>query len=110
MECKTTSTRKRSSSAFTLVEILVATAIGSVVVLVLAQITFYTGRSFAALMNYTELDRYSRNALDQMVTKIRQANGLKTYTTNRMVFTYMTTNELIYQYSPSDKTLTETLD
>jgi prepilin-type N-terminal cleavage/methylation domain-containing protein len=109
MECNTTSTRRRARQAFTLVELLVATAVGGVVLLVLAQITFYTGRSFAALMNYTELDRYSRNALDQMVTKIRQADGLKTYTTNRMVFSYMTTNELVYQYSPTAKTLTETL-
>jgi hypothetical protein len=77
--------------------------------LVLAQITFHTGRSFAALMNYTELDKYSRNALDQMVYKIRQTDSLVSFTTNRMVFSYFATNTLTYEYSPDAKTLTETI-
>ena len=112
MECNVTSTkpsRISRRSAFTMVEMLVGVAIGSVLMLVLAQLTFHTGRSFAGLMNYTELDRYSRNALDQMVNKIRQSDGLVSYTSNRMVFSYMSTNTLTYDYSPTARTLTETL-
>ena len=85
-----------------------ASAVGGLVMVVLAQLTFYTGRSFASLMNYTELDKYSRNALDQMVYKIRQTDYLKTFSSNRMVFSYLATNELVYEYSPGNKTLTET--
>jgi prepilin-type N-terminal cleavage/methylation domain-containing protein len=109
MECNVTSTKRRSAAAFTLVEMLIALAVGGVLMAALAQLTFYTGRSFAALLNYTELDKYSRNALDQMVYKIRQADELISYTTNRLVFSYQKTNQLIYNYSAVDQTLTETL-
>lgn len=110
MECKTTSTsyrRERRRSAFTLMEILITTAVGGVLMVILAQITFHTGRSFAALMNYTELDKYSRNALDQMVYKIRQADNMTSFSSNHMTFSYNTTNTLAYYYSPEVKTLTE---
>ena len=108
MECNATSTKRRAV-AFTLVETLVGVAIGGIVLLALTQLTFYTGRSFAALYNYIELDKYSRNALDQMVYKIRQADSMTSFTTNRLEFSYDSTNTLTYQYSPTAKTLTETI-
>src|SRR5437868_1966830 len=109
MECNATFTERRGERAFSLAEVLIGLGIGAVVMAVLAQLIFFTGRSFAALLNYTELDKYSRNALDQMVYKMRQANELTSYTTNKLVFTYQATNTLTYEYSPSAKTLTETL-
>jgi Tfp pilus assembly protein PilW len=108
MECNATSTKNRAL-AFTLVETLVGVAIGGIVLLTLTQLVFYTGRSFAALYNYIELDKYSRNALDQMVYKIRQADAMTTYSSNRLEFAYDGTNTLVYQYSPTAKSLTETL-
>jgi prepilin-type N-terminal cleavage/methylation domain-containing protein len=110
MECNATSTkRKGGGTAFTLVEMLVAVAIGAILMAAIMQVVFYTGRSFAALMNYTELDKFSRNALDQMIYKIRQADELKSFTSTRLVFSYLKTNDLVYEYSPTAKTLTETL-
>jgi len=110
MECNATFTKRRGArAAFTLTEFMVVAGIGGVVLLALGQLTFYTGRSFAALMNYTELDKYSRNALDQMVYKIRQANELREFSSNRMVFTYMATNTLSYEYNPTSRILTETV-
>lgn len=88
-------------------EYLVGMTIGGIIMAALTQLTFYTGRSFAALANYTELDKYSRNALDQMVYKIRQSDQMIDFSTNRMVFGYMTTNTLTYDYSPTAKILTE---
>jgi hypothetical protein len=44
-----------------------------------------------------------------MVYKIRQADELKSYATNRLVFSYQRTNDLVYAYSPSTRQLTETL-
>lgn len=88
-------------------EYLVAMAIGGIIMTALTQLVFFTGRSFAALANYTELDRHSRNTLDQMVYKIRQADQMTDFSTNRMVFGYMTTNTLTYEYSPTAKILTE---
>lgn len=111
MECTVTSTeRRRRRAAFTLVEYIVAIGIGGILLAALMQVVFYTGRSFAALMNYTELDRYSRNALDQMVYKIREADELKSYGSNRLVFSYWKTNDLVYEFLPAERTLTETLN
>lgn len=110
MECNATSTKRQKRAAFTLVETLVAVCIGGIVLAALGQLVFYTGRSFAALLNYVELDKYSRNALDQMIYKIRQADELVSYSTNRLVFAYNRTNQLTYEYSTAAKTLTETLD
>ena len=90
-------------------EIMVGVGISAIVIAALTQFIFFTGRSFAALANYTELDRYSRNALDQMVFKIRQADQMTHFSSNRMVFAYNTTNTLAYDYSPTAKILTETI-
>src|ERR1043165_1201017 len=109
MECNVTSIKNRRSGAFTLVEYMVAVAIGAILLAALMQVVFYTGRSFAALMNYTELDKYSRNALDQMIYKIRQADEVKSFSSNRLVFSYRKTNELVYTYSPTERTLSESL-
>jgi hypothetical protein len=109
MECNVTFSKPRRGAAFSLVELLVAIGIGAVILAALMQVIFYTGRSFAALMNYTELDKYSRNALDQMVYKIRQADELKSFTSNRIVFSYLKTNDLVYEYSPEKRVLSEEL-
>ena len=108
MECNVTSTKSRGA-AFTLVEVLVGLALTGIVLLTLSKLTFFTIRSFAALYNYIELDKYSRNALDQMVYKIRQADSLTSYSSNTLVFSYNGTNSLTYQYSPGSKTLVETI-
>src|SRR3954464_5042280 len=110
MECNVTLTKKRRrQSGITIMETMVGLTIGALVLAALAQLTFYTGRSFAALYNYIELDKYSRNALDQMVYKIRQTDSLTTYAPNRLVFSYNTTNTLTYQYAADSKQLFETI-
>jgi Tfp pilus assembly protein PilW len=109
MECSVTFTKKRSTAAFTLMEYIVGMTLASIIMLGLSQLTFFTGRSFAALFNYTELDRYSRNALDQMVYKIRQADYMSNFASNKMDFSYNGTNTLTYYYNKDQKTLTEML-
>jgi len=79
MECKVISTtrpRGRAQSAFTLIEMVVATAVASIVFLAVASMTIYSSRSFCSLLNYTDLDQYSRMALDLMVRDIRSSDGL----------------------------------
>jgi Tfp pilus assembly protein PilW len=107
MECNATSTKGPGVQAFTMAELLVAMGVGSIVMIAVMVLIFFTGRSYAALVNYTELDKYSRNALDQMVYKIRQANELTSYSSTKLVFTFQVTNTLTYEYSPTYKTLTE---
>ena len=68
----------------TLVELMVASGIGGMVFAVVASLVFFSSRSFAALTNYVDLDQYSRNALDQMISEIRQADGVTRFTTNEL--------------------------
>jgi hypothetical protein len=86
-------------------EMLVATAVGGIVVSAIASLAFYTGRSFSALANYVDLDNYSRNALDRMSKEIRQTNKLLTYATNSLTFEDSDGLPLTYTFDPTAKTL-----
>ena len=107
MVFKTTFTknRLRRKAGFTLVELLVALGIGSLVLLGLAALMFYTGRSFAALANYVELDAYSRNALDTMSREIRQTRRLSDGTATRLQFEDFDGLPLVYEYNATARTL-----
>ncbi|MDB6054782.1 MAG: hypothetical protein JWN25_2305 [Verrucomicrobiales bacterium] len=92
----------------TLIELMVAAAVGSLVFAVVASMFLYFGKSFAALTNYAELDSTGRFALDQMTTDIRQANRLTSYATNQIVFEMVAsgaTNNLTYRYDSAGGTL-----
>ena len=103
MVCKTTSTRNRAG--FTLVEFLVTLAVSSLLFLAVAVLGLYSGRSFVGLINYTELDSSSRNALDRMTRDVRQVNQLTASTTNSLTFEDWDGAQLRYVYSPSARTL-----
>jgi prepilin-type N-terminal cleavage/methylation domain-containing protein len=91
----------------TLTEMLVAIALGSIVMSAVAALSAYTAHSFAALANYGDLDRRSRNALDQMTWKIREVDGVVAYGTNWVTFRTQGTNTLAYIYFPSSRRLIE---
>ncbi len=93
----------------TLMETMVAMGIGSIIIAVVASLSLYSARSFAALTNYADLDRQSRNTLDSMSWKIRNAASLTTYNTNYLLFSYLG-GTLSYTYSSTNKTLTENLN
>jgi Tfp pilus assembly protein PilV len=97
----------------TLVEVLVATGLGTVVLAAVMSMTVYSARSFAAVSNYVDMDMRSRHALDKMSQEIRQADGLTPngFSATQLVFTGtdpMTTAPytLTYTYDPARKTLT----
>ncbi len=58
---------------FTLVELLMAIGVGSIVLTAVAALTLYGARSMAALTNYAQLDKKSRYALDYLSREVRQA-------------------------------------
>ncbi len=61
---------------FSLIELMVATAIGSMVLAAVASLTLFGTRSSVALANYNELDARSRYALDVISRELRQANAV----------------------------------
>ena len=78
MDCMITSwdTNKARCKGMSLVEVMVASGLGSLVLSAVMAITFFSARSFAAVSNYVDLDAKSRMALDKMSQEIRQADAL----------------------------------
>jgi len=92
----------------TLVELMVATVLGGLVLAAVMALTFFSARSFAALTNYVDLDNFSRNALDTMSREIRQADRLVSGDDHQLVFQHTdngSTNHVSYTYDPDTKQL-----
>jgi hypothetical protein len=69
-------------SAWTLVEMIVATGVFSISGLALATIFLFCIRSFAAMTNYAVLDKCNRHAMDIVTTEIRQAQQVLSFSSN----------------------------
>jgi len=74
--------KRRTKLGWTLVEMMVATGIFSLSSLALATIFIFSIRSFAAMTNYSILDRENRYAMDTLTREIRQAKQVTGYVTN----------------------------
>ena len=112
MVCKITSIKRinQRRTGATLVELMVSVGISSVLLLALASLTFYTGRSFAALTNYVDLDAHSRSALDTMSREIRQTKRLIAGTSTSLTFEDFDGKQLVYAYDATNRLLTRTKD
>jgi hypothetical protein len=94
----------------TLAELMVATAIGAMVSVGAAMLMFYSGRSFAAMANYVDLDHYSQVALDTMSREIRQVDSLISHTPHQLTFQNWDGTILSYVYDPDTLTLTRSVN
>src|SRR6266536_3608155 len=118
MDCKITSSgasKRAGSRGMTLVELLIASALGGIALAAVMAFGFFSARSFAAVSNYVDLDVKSRNALDRMSREIRQADGLRSdgYSDTQLIFTGKdpvtdAPYTLTYTYDPAGKKLTRT--
>jgi hypothetical protein len=107
MDSKLTSTkRSRNSSGFVLAEVLVSFGITALLMVALASVALFSGRSFAALANYVDLDDHNRLAIDQLTRDLRQANRVVTATTNSITMQDSDGVDIVYSYSAVDRTLT----
>lgn len=101
MEFKTTGQTERSGRGYTLVEVVVAAGVASILFLTLMTFAAFAGRSFQAMTNYQDLDRKSRGALDQLSRDIRRASYLVTNSSTRIVLMDTDGTNLTYDYSSS---------
>jgi hypothetical protein len=108
----------------TLVELLVAIAISGMIFVAVGMMIFFSGRSYAALANYVDLDNKSRQALDLMSKEIRQVDAVVSIGTNTLSSGQVVTNQIVlsgketngaaytttYTYNPgsANKSLTRT--
>jgi hypothetical protein len=89
---------------------MVSVSISTVVMAVLATLLVYQARSSAGMVNYMDLDRYSRTAVDLMSKDLRQANRVLTCNSTNLSCemvdaTTGATNTLKYIYNPGEQTL-----
>jgi hypothetical protein len=105
MGFKTTSTR-RTAAAFTLVEMIIASALGTVVLTGLMLMFWFSNRSFASLANYLDLDQKTQASLDKMSREIRQVNMLTDYSPTNLTFQNYDGASLQFVYDPTAQTLT----
>jgi len=98
---------------WTLVEMMVAVAIFSLVSMALAGTYIFSVKSMASMYNYALLDACNRQAMDQLTQEIRQSRKVLAYTTNSI--TILSANpdgtagpQVTYAFSPSTKKLVRT--
>jgi hypothetical protein len=85
--------RKHSRSlGLTLVELMMAIAVGSLVLVAVANLSLFGARSLAALVNYADLDSKSRYAADVIGRELRQATMVTAFNTNLPVKSMTLTN------------------
>lgn len=99
----------------TLIETMIALALGGLVLAGVANTSVFTARSFLGLADYTTLNAKGRNALGRITKDIRQADFVSSYTTNSLVFQTTdpatgSASTLTYTYDPTAQTLTRTLN
>jgi prepilin-type N-terminal cleavage/methylation domain-containing protein len=99
MDCKSTYISARGPAAFTLVELMVAMALGLLVATVVATLAYFSSRSFVAMAHYTDMNQRSRLALDKMSKDIRQARLLTSYSTTNLTFQDVNGNSLQFIYN-----------
>ena len=92
-------------AAFTLVELMVASALALVLATAIASFAFFSSRSFVVMANYTQMKQSSQLALDKMSKDIRQARLLGAYSTNSLTFTNADGTPLQFTYSPGTRKL-----
>lgn len=73
-------------AAFTLAEMMVAVATGSLLTAAVVALGLYTARSFNMIGNYVDLDAQSRYAADVLGREIRDASALQAFSTNNPSF------------------------
>ena len=101
---------RKGSAGFTLIEIMVASAIGVLALAIVGSLSWFSSRSFAAIANYVDLDQASQFAFDKMSREIRQAQQLVAFTSTSISLSDVDYNPLSFVYDPETRTLVRVSD
>jgi prepilin-type N-terminal cleavage/methylation domain-containing protein len=77
--------RRKTTIGMTLIEVMVALGLSSILLAVVGTLSIYSARSFSALGNYVDLDLHSRAAADVLGRELRQATAVIDLQTNSAV-------------------------
>src|SRR5256885_11704007 len=100
---------KGRSGGWLMTETLFAIAIGISFLVALMGIFVTSSFNFAGVGNYINMDRNSRNALDQMSRNIRNSKVLTSFAPAALVFSYDAAGatNLAYRYKSDSRLVTE---
>lgn len=85
---------RRRVNGLSLTELIVATGMGMVVLMILGVLSMHALRSFVAMGNYASLDARNRLVLDKMSRDIRQATAVTIFEPDGLVRRLKLTNAL----------------
>jgi prepilin-type N-terminal cleavage/methylation domain-containing protein len=97
--------RGASQRGFTLVEFMVASALGLMAMTAVVMLCTFSTRSFVAAANYTDLAKTSRKALDVLSRDLRQARTVTAYATNSITLRDVNGNPFSYTFYPKTRAL-----
>jgi len=92
-------------AAFTLIELMVASAVSLVTATAIMLLSYFSSRSFVTMTNYTDMGQLSQLALDKMAKEIRQTRQLTSFSTNSLSFLDANNNALQFTYDPDARQL-----
>jgi prepilin-type N-terminal cleavage/methylation domain-containing protein len=104
----TTTCTKPRSAAFTLVELMIATALGALGAAAVLSYILFSARSSAALDNYFDLNLKTQLAVDRLSQQIRQVQKLTACSTTNLTFQDYDGGALKYNYDRAAQMLTRT--
>src|SRR5580765_317600 len=99
---------RTTACAFTLPELIVSMAIFTLLLLGGSSFYIFSLSSFAAITNYTELNKQTRAASDMITRDVRGALNVASATTNQLVLAASDNTNVTYNFSSSLGTLTRT--
>jgi hypothetical protein len=97
-----------AQAGFTLVEIMMASGLGAMALVVILLLSLYSSRSFAAIANYVDMDERSQLTLDKMSREIRQAHRLVAFTPTSITIEDSKGAPVSFSYDADSRTLLRT--
>ena len=95
----------RQRVAFTVLEVLIATALATIVGVIIATFSVFSARSFVTMADYADMNQDSQLAIDKMSKDIRQTKSLTASSSNSLTFLDVNSNSLQFVYSSDKKSL-----
>ena len=95
-------------AGLSLLEMVVALGIGTIVIAATVQLYLQTNRAFLSQFNYVDLDSQSRETLDRMSQQIRQATALTNASSTNLAFIDSDGATLRFSYDPLARALIRT--